>query len=289
MQHGWFLAADFQLVIFTTFILVIIHHFPRYTSYIFGILLSIAIGIYCFIFYMKNLDIGVSLWPELYKHLIVNDKMYVNMHIRTEMLIESTILGLASGYIYDKFKRTHFNPNDYRIFPLLYVSFIPVIILLLISSSYYDFNPIEKPSIVQTIHSIILKLIWGIYISVTFIGFGFKIESKSIEGSQITILLYTFLRSIQRILNLSVFVFLGKLTFCSYLIHPLLMRVIMGQIRTPAYMSILNINVLYMATIIMVYLLSIVLVLFIEMPFSSLINYFVFKKSVNDNVKHNKH
>lgn len=276
IQFGWFLAVDFQLIILSSIILAIIYKYPQRIAYILGGTYIIWIYIFSITFYTKNLAMGVSFWPELQKHAIVDDKTYSQLHIRTEMLFESTIMGFASSYIYFKLKKANINPNDYKFFSFIYISFIPVLISLLASVTYYDYNENATPLIIQTLHGTLFKIIFSIYVGALLVGFGFDIGgTKSKENK-----FYSFNaipRRLQSILGHSAFLILGRLTFCTFLVHPSFMRLLYAQIRTPVHINFINMYVFALALVVLSYKVSIILVLFVEMPLTSLINILIIK------------
>lgn len=73
---------------------------------------------------------------------------------------------------------------------------------------------------------------------------------------------------------------LGRLTYCIFLIHIPILKIILGITRQPNYVTLFTINVLSVSVIIFSIIVSLMLVLFVEMPCSSLVNLmFLPKKS----------
>lgn len=56
MQHAWYLAADFQLVIVGTFIQMILWRFPKYTKTVLGTCLVISFIIPSAVTYVNSFE-----------------------------------------------------------------------------------------------------------------------------------------------------------------------------------------------------------------------------------------
>lgn len=79
-----------------------------------------------------------------------------------------------------------------------------------------------------------------------------------------------------------IFRFLGRLTFCAYLIHPAIIRLCMGNLRQPTYASDMTIVVQVFSVFTLSYMAAMFLCLGIEMPSSALQRHFFERNKENN-------
>lgn len=79
-----------------------------------------------------------------------------------------------------------------------------------------------------------------------------------------------------------IFRFLGRLTFCAYLIHPAIIRLCIGNLRQPTYASDMTIVVQVFSVFALSYIAALFLCLGIELPSSALQRYFFETKNANN-------
>lgn len=288
-QHAWFFAVDFQFTILSAIFLAIIYKYPRHVEHILGGAFVFWIFMFSYIFHVKKLEIGLSVMPEFQKHIRVNEIMYSDLHIKSHMLLDSMILGLVSALIYHRLKIAKINPNNSKLFSFIYISCIPVIIGMIASNTYYNYNHIDKPSILLTMHNTVFKLILSFYIGTFFVGFKFNIEESTQEKKNRWFSILTIPRLVQKTLSHSSFLILGRLSYCAVLVHPIVMRIMKGQNRSPNYISFTNIYVCFIAATVITYQVSVMLYLLIEMPSTTLTNVLILRmQSRSKSTKHVK-
>lgn len=85
------------------------------------------------------------------------------------------------------------------------------------------------------------KNLWGIVIAIIIIGFSRGLGSKFVIVKYLAFHLIRNLNFtldfILKFMNSSIFKLLGKITYSIYLCHTVIIRVLVGEIRTPSYVS----------------------------------------------------
>lgn len=109
MQHAWFLAADFQLMILGAIIFTIIWKYPNCVIHTFSSLIALSMLTIFIVVYMLKLEVVLELWPEYMKHILVYAGEFQHLHIATHSSIGNFTLGLISGYIYNRMRKSDIN------------------------------------------------------------------------------------------------------------------------------------------------------------------------------------
>lgn len=67
---------------------------------------------------------------------------------------------------------------------------------------------------------------------------------------------------------------LGRMTYCAYLVHPIVLRVFLGTMRQPLYVDDFTIVAYVMCVLVVSYLLAFVICVCLEFPISALQKHF---------------
>lgn len=97
---------------------------------------------------------------------------------------------------------------------------VPIGVLTILSGHIFYVYDFQKPSIWIAIYASITKNIWGVIALVFFVGL-----EKGIG------------QTIKKLLEHPIFQPLAKITFCIYLCHTFVIRVTLGNIRGPVFVS----------------------------------------------------
>lgn len=107
MQHAWYLAADYQLVIFGTMIQMIIWKFSKWTKPIFASVFAISFLIPAVITYIYRFEGTFMASPETTRYAHWYDEQYHTIYIPFYTNMGSFVLGMIAGLLYCKHKQGH--------------------------------------------------------------------------------------------------------------------------------------------------------------------------------------
>ncbi|XP_058123495.1 nose resistant to fluoxetine protein 6 [Anopheles ziemanni] len=252
LQQTWYLATDFQLFIIGLTLLGLTWRFPRLLKPLFALAIMLGMLIPAFVTYINRFEGVVMLRPEALKYVLWYDPMYHKMYIPTHTNIGSYLAGLIAGLVYHKLKRANFEAAHHKTFRILWYASLPVAIGLLVSAYIFYAYDFEKPAIWIALYASLSKNLWGALFGVLFVGLAFGIGG--------------FIRGV---LNNPIFRPLGKVTYCVFLCHLFVIRVTLGNVRQPIYVSDMRILVSTSSTLILAYIMGSLMCLLIEMPFSN--------------------
>uniref|UniRef100_A0A182IST2 Acyltransferase 3 domain-containing protein n=3 Tax=Anopheles atroparvus TaxID=41427 RepID=A0A182IST2_ANOAO len=253
LQQTWYLATDFQLFIFGLALLGLTWRFPRLRKPLFALAITAAILVPAIVTYVNRFEGVVMLRPEALKYVLWYDPMYREMYIPMHTNIGSYLAGLIAGLVYHKLKRAEFVAARHKGFHILWYASLPVAIGLLVSAYIFYAYDFEKPAIWIALYAALSKNLWGALFGVLFVGLAFGVGG--------------FIRGV---LNNPIFRPLGKTTYCVFLCHLFVIRVTLGNIRQPIYVSDMRILVSTSSTLVLAYIMGSLMCLLIEIPFSNI-------------------
>ncbi|XP_037044343.1 nose resistant to fluoxetine protein 6-like [Bradysia coprophila] len=266
LQHGWYLAADFQMFVVGVVMQLLFWKYPRCKKFVLSAAILISAVIPGVITYVNRYDGAFMIRPEADRYSHYYDDMYRNVYVPSYMNFGSFVCGMIGGMVYNKFK------DDYKKFSrkttlvILWYSMIPFAILLLLSAFIFYENNFVKPAIWIALYAAVIRNLWGFLLAsfITGVAFGLGWIIKDTMSHPI-------------------FRFLGRLTFCAYLIHPAIIRLCIGNIRQPTYASDMTIAVQVFSVFVLSYGAALLLCLGIELPSSALQRHFAGGQKNNDN------
>ncbi|XP_053686961.1 nose resistant to fluoxetine protein 6-like [Sabethes cyaneus] len=248
--HGWYLAADQQLFLFSLVLLALIWKFPKSTNVILWMTATTSIIVPAIIAYC----LGVNSLPPFklaeIRLLFYYQPWFNHIYQTAYNNLNATAAGLIVGYLYHQSKIGKLNPRRLK----LSTSVIVLAVLGTIPLFYE--NVLPRPSVFNTLHFILFRSYGVLGISVYF--------------------LHCFLTPpgvFRRILSSRLLTSLGKLSYCVYVLHVPLLRVMMNYIRIPVEISHSSIAILSVALVIASYMLGLVTYLVIEQPSSVLLKH----------------
>uniref|UniRef100_A0A1Y9J0F2 Acyltransferase 3 domain-containing protein n=1 Tax=Anopheles quadriannulatus TaxID=34691 RepID=A0A1Y9J0F2_ANOQN len=252
LQQSWYLATDFQLFAIGLAILALTWRYPKLLKPLLAVAVLGALLIPAIVTYVNRFEGVVILRPEALKYVLWYDPMYRKMYIPTHTNFGSYLAGLIAGLLYHRLKRANFDAVRHRGFRTLWYASLPTAIVLLLSAYIFYAYDFEKPALWIAAYAALAKNLWGALFGVLFVGLAFGVGG--------------FLRTA---LNNSVFRPLGKVTYCVFLCHLFVIRVTLGNIRQPIYVSDMRILVSTSSTLVLAYIMGTLMCLLIEIPFSN--------------------
>uniref|UniRef100_A0A182JNH6 Acyltransferase 3 domain-containing protein n=1 Tax=Anopheles christyi TaxID=43041 RepID=A0A182JNH6_9DIPT len=264
LQQTWYLATDFQLFIIGLSILALTWRYPKLLKALLALAVLGALLIPAIVTYVNRFEGVIILRPEALKYVLWYDPMYRNMYIPTHTNFGSYLAGLIAGLLYHRLKRAGFDAHRHRGFRALWYISLPTAIVLLLSAYIFYAYDFEKPALWIAAYAALSKNLWGALFGVLFVGLAFGVGG--------------FLRTA---LNNSIFRPLGKVTYCVFLCHLFVIRVTLGNIRQPIYVSDMRILVSTSSTLVLAYIMGTLMCLLIEIPFSNVQKTLFFFKQEN--------
>ncbi|XP_052893013.1 nose resistant to fluoxetine protein 6-like [Anopheles moucheti] len=264
LQQTWYLATDFQLFIIGLALLALTWRYPKLLKPLLALAVAGALLTPAIVTYVNRFEGVVILRPEALKYVLWYDEMYRKMYIPTHTNFGSYLAGLMAGLMYHKLKRTDFIAVRHRGFLVLWYATLPAAIGLLLSAYIFYAYDFAKPAIWIAVYAALARNLWGALFAVLFVGVAFGVGG--------------FLRTT---LNNSIFRPLGKVMYCVFLCHLFVIRVTLGNVRQPIYVSDMRILVLTSSTLVLAYIMGTLMCLLIELPFSNIQKHVFFFKKEN--------
>lgn len=247
MIQAWYLACDFHFFVAGT-ILVYIAWKWRKTTY------PMLVGLMVFfLIYPAYVVYDGQYWSH-FKTYIKNmydpasERMFQDVYVKSHLRAFPYVLGLFCGYLYINLKKSEYKMGTALKWTLVVVATIAGQLPFLVSGIFYvpgrPYSALENAVFYSA-----QRLVWGsiiAFIIVIHATTGFGVASK--------------------LSNLRIFVPIGRLTFCIYLVHIIFQIMDIGSIRNPNYMSYTNIAFGIFQDTILAYVGGLVLNLLIESP-----------------------
>ncbi|XP_053674392.1 nose resistant to fluoxetine protein 6-like [Anopheles nili] len=253
LQQTWYLATDFQLFVVGLALLGVTWRYPKLLKPLLALATLAAILTPAIVTYVNRFEGVVILRPEALKYVLWYDAMYRNMYIPAHTNFGGYLAGLMAGLMYHKLKRSEFDATRHRGFQVLCYTALPVAIVLLLSAYVFYAYDFEKPALWIALYAAVSRNLWGALFGVLFVGLAFGVGG--------------FLRAM---LSNPIFRPLGKVTYCVFLCHLFVIRVTLGNIRQPIYVSDTRILVSTSSTLVLAYIMGTLMCLLVEQPFSNI-------------------
>ncbi|XP_063699368.1 nose resistant to fluoxetine protein 6-like [Culicoides brevitarsis] len=250
----WYLATDMQLFIMRFILLAIISRIPRRKSLIFSTSLFITFLIPGYIVYKYHLDGLYVGTVEAARYFYRHENSYKYFHIPFYASMGSYIFGMLTAFIYREVKDNNIDVKKSKLFMFLWNSVVPLILFGIFGAPYifstYEF---QKPAWWITFYGAFHRNMWGWMLGVIILGY-----SAGMGGQW------------KDFFNASVFRPLGKINFGFYLTHITMIKLILGDMYEPHYMSLIKIVWLVLATTGLSYLSGAAVHVLVELPAANL-------------------
>ncbi|XP_035910415.1 nose resistant to fluoxetine protein 6-like [Anopheles stephensi] len=264
LQQTWYLATDFQLYIIGLTLLAVTWRYPKLLKPLLVLAVLGALVVPAIVTYVNRFEGVVILRPEALKYVLWYDEMYRKMYIPTHTNFGSYLAGLMAGLMYHRLKRANFVAVRHKGFLVLWHASLPAAIALLLSAYIFYAYDFEKPAVWIAIYAALSKNLWGALFGVLFVGVAFGVGGL-----------------LRAALNSSIFRPLGKVTYCVFLCHLFVIRVTLGNVRQPIYVSDMRILVATSSTLVLAYIMGTLMCLLIEIPCSNVQKHLFFFKKEN--------
>ncbi|EAT36801.1 AAEL011139-PA, partial [Aedes aegypti] len=250
LQQAWYLACDFQLFTMGMILVVANFYVIRIGSkllYLLVILLPIKVP------KTKNLNnkavrnFGNPVLDERFIYWF--DRMYQLIYVPFHTNMGCYLGGIMLGMIYYKQRTNHHEGNRSWYLKVLWYLVVPVGFLCLMSNSiFYKYN-FEKPAIWMAVFYPVMKHMWILLGAIMIYG-----------------IIYEYSKPIKAFLNFSIFVPLGRLTYCAYVCHVFMLKNAFFAMREMGYFSKMSLLSKMLTVLVSSYLMGLILALVLEFP-----------------------
>ncbi|XP_053687401.1 nose resistant to fluoxetine protein 6-like isoform X2 [Sabethes cyaneus] len=249
LQQAWYLACDYQLFTLGLIMVVAITKYPKQRTAIISTAISLTYIVPALVIYFGDFDGAFINRLQDQRFLYWFDRMYQLVYIPFHTNMGCYFGGVILGIIYYKQRKLRHSGNKSWYMKLLWYGTAPVGVLCLMSNSIFYLYNFEKPSIWMAIYYPIMKNMW------VFLG------AMMLYG-----IIYEYSKVIKGFLNFSIFVPLGRLTYCAYVCHVFMMKNVFFGTREVGYYSKMALFSKVITIVVTAYFLGLILALTLELP-----------------------
>ncbi|XP_075234105.1 nose resistant to fluoxetine protein 6-like [Lycorma delicatula] len=247
MVQTWYLACDMHFHIMASFIIYALWKWPRAGQIIMWLSLLVACVIPGYITYKNRYWGVVPHYTSLFIDPVKNEQfraIYVTSHARAG----SFIVGIIAAYLLHKLQKQNYK---FSVPTVIIGSCTALFLLLLAYLSSYIFYMRDRPySLIENVlYAAVHRTMWSVGI-IWFI----VVEASTGYGILYNVMKHPF------------FTVLGRLTFCTYLVHILPQLIQTSSHRLPIYIDLKRMFWYCFADIIMIYLSALAVNLLFEAP-----------------------
>lgn len=271
MQHTWYLACDTQLFVVALLILPLILKYPRHAVKIIIAMISLGIAVSFAHVYFADLDIIIRSTPEMTFTYLLHVKEWHATLLPMHINLASYFVGILFGYLFhQQFRHKKVLTNKFSVGLWYFMTYVPSISVVMVAFLFYQ-EGFEYSASMSAANQSLSRVIFGLCLTFGMVGFADGNGWFSIW-----------------LLNWGPLQVLGRVSFTAYVVHPMVIRLRQGSIRTPYYASSHNIMSDTISDVTIAYLLATLVCLFIELPISALQNLIANRrhtKTANNNKK----
>lgn len=261
LQQAWYLACDYQLFTMGMILVVAVTKFPKLRTHIFSVAMFLAYLIPGLIIYFNAFDGAFINRLQDERFIYWFDRMYQLTYVPFHTNMGCYLGGIVMGIIYYKQRKNHHEGNRAWYLQALWYLVVPVGILCLMSNSIFYLNKFEKPAIWMAVFYPVMKHMWIALGAIMVYG-----------------IIYEYSKPIKGFLNFSVFVPLGRLTYCAYVCHVFMLKNTFFGTREMGYFSKMSLLSKVLTVLVSSYLMGLVLALLLEFPATAIQKHLFAKK-----------
>ncbi|XP_055628631.1 nose resistant to fluoxetine protein 6-like [Toxorhynchites rutilus septentrionalis] len=261
LQQAWYLACDFQLFALGMIAVVAVAKYPKLRNALYSTIMALAYIIPALIIYFGGFDGAFINRLQDERFIYWYDRMYHMVYIPFHTNMGCYFGGIILGTIYYKQRKNYHKGNRSWFLQLLWYCTVPVGFLCLMSNMiFYQYN-FEKPSIWMAIFYPVMKNMWIFLGTITLYG-----------------VIYQYNKVINGFLNFSIFVPLGRLTYCAYVCHVFMLKNVFFGTREIGYFSKMSLLSKAIPVVVFSYILALILALLLEFPATAVQKHLFAKK-----------
>lgn len=159
------------------------------------------------------------------KYFFRHENAYKYFHIPFHVSMGSYLFGMLTAFIYREVKDENIDVKQSKLFMFLWQITVPLILFGIFGAPYiFSTFQFEKPALWITVYGAIHRNMWGLLLGVIILGF-----NNGMGGQW------------KAFFNASAFRPLGKINFGFYLTHITMIKLILGDMYYPHYLSLTKI------------------------------------------------
>uniref|UniRef100_T1PG61 Acyltransferase n=1 Tax=Musca domestica TaxID=7370 RepID=T1PG61_MUSDO len=252
-SHTWYLAADFQLFVFYTFVLIFISKYPQFKKRILYTLAFLSVAIPTLIGYILKLESAFIIKPESYRYqFFIDCDVFYYLYTPSFTNLGGYLFGIWCGDLYlsqlrkEEVRRKVRGVLKYELGAWLA---FPIAACICFAGSKAIF---QEPSVWTALYSGLYRNLWIVFVC------GFPLLGMACQGGMMA---YDFCR-------LPIFRVLARLSFQMYLWHVMILQLMNGYQREPYFMNTWYYNAQGTITVTFSLVVAFFACLFIEYPFA---------------------
>ncbi|KPJ09500.1 Nose resistant to fluoxetine protein 6 [Papilio machaon] len=200
--------------------------------------------------YLNNyIDESQCMPQTLVRDYFVKDPTFNHTYKRGHTNLASYIMGLGLGMLIYHLQKNDFSFERFKKYKYLYWATVPAVLIILPSGSFFYFYETEAPIILKAIFSGIAKPVFSSIICIIVLGMAFKFEDVY-----------------RGILEWNGWASPARVSYCTYILHMLFVRTLTGSRTTLMHVSIANVLLVCLGTVMMTYLVAYPFYLLVEAP-----------------------
>ncbi|XP_077299464.1 nose resistant to fluoxetine protein 6-like [Arctopsyche grandis] len=253
MGVTWYLAADTQLFCYGILVMMFITKFPSIARLFFGFLIAIAVLVPGVLTYKNSYYPTVPQGPEAFRTLYQDSPTFKNIYTTISGNIASYTVGIICGYLHYYIEKNDINLAKIKWFRMLFYLVFPLGVSLIFTGVLFYRDDYVYNPLTAAIYASLYKIAFGILVTTFMLGVFHKCDDiirgmVEWDGYQIA----------------------GRLTYCAYLVHTIPQRYIVGLLKQPYDVLDFNVLCMFLSSITLTYAISMILCIFVEMPFTNL-------------------
>ncbi|KAG7301171.1 hypothetical protein JYU34_014019 [Plutella xylostella] len=248
----WYLAADTQLFCIGLLVCVLART-PRAQRIALGLLFLVSLVIPMAHTIVQDLDPVVMQAPEKYRNLYASDATFRLLYVRGHTNLSTYTLGLAGGFLAYHWQRAGVDLAQYRKLRYPFWLVFPAGVAIILSGGLFYGDGQQTPAVYRVLYATLYKPVFQFIVVFFIIGCIFKLES-----------------TYRGIVEWRGFTWMGRASYCAFLLHTVFQRGLYGSQLAPTHMSDYAIVTVLSATIFLSFFAAVPLYLFVEAPIAQL-------------------
>uniref|UniRef100_A0A8D8L8R5 Nose resistant to fluoxetine protein 6 n=6 Tax=Culex pipiens TaxID=7175 RepID=A0A8D8L8R5_CULPI len=267
IQASWYLATDFQLFTLGMILVVAVVKYPRLKFKLYSLAAAVSFILPALVIYFGEFDGTFIVRLQDQRFYYWYDRMYREVYIPTHTNMGCYLGGIILGAIYYSQRKNHAVGNRAWYLQLLWYIVVPVGFLTMMSNVIFYQNNFEKPSLWMALFYPAMKNSWVLLGAISLYG-----------------MIYEYNKLVKDFLSSSFFVPLGRLSYCAYVCHMALLKLVFFGTRETRYFGQMALISSTIMVVILSYAFALILALLLELPVTAIQKY-LFAGNLENGIK----